>query len=680
MKLPFATLAFVMISALQALGQNTVTLFSAPARTCGDASGWLGLGGCTNCTIVRWEDGTMTYDPSNPTPVFTVSHQYPASSDFAYSISAPGRKAFRAIYKTSGGLTEQAAFPIEIVADAKPVAGTLNITPTSLLNGGSVQLTLTGYSGTVTFKESPSGRLFTSNTANITASSTYYATVTNGACDGTSTATMFNSNSVAVDVYKTGTLTGTTSVVEGEKINLSLTGNNGAAVRWEYSTDAGTTWTNFDYASYANGSVTGDKLADTHELWTTTRFRALINLGPFGTAYTNTIDVIYRPYTQAYATTTNGSNYVRAQQVTVSGITDPGAVATLLTGQKKQVTNFQDGFGRSVQQNMQKATPLQMDMVVVTAYDSKGRQAVQYLPYVSASATGDYRSTALTEQAAYYANGTSDKAADSPYPFAKSTFDSSPLGRLREAGNVGQQWQPGGGHTTMMVYSNNDASEIRIINADLTSPGFYDANTLSKTEVTDPDGKKTQTLTDKAGRTIVSRTQLDETVDGVVTPWLETYYVYNTNGSVKYIIPPKGVAALKAAGWAITAALRDQYFHQFVYDKFGRTIEKKVPGQAWMYYCYDRFDRLVLMQDDYTRSQNKWLYIKYDRRNRPVMLGLYNTTYTTRTDLQLNVIDPLYAGNADKYYEDRGTAAQGYTNQCFPTTSTEVLTVNYYDS
>ncbi len=664
----------LLTGTIGASAQSLVVANGTANPACGNASFILALSGCSGCTITRWEELNV---PANAPGPITVLQTYPGSQIFTCNLSAPNRKHFRPVFTRSGIPGEFNIGWITVTTDVAPIVGTLSTPTTAFLGSGSGQLTLTGAKGNVSWSPALSSVVVNSETItgnfSITNSTDFTATVSslNGGCPAVS-------SGITIKVYKTGVLTGTSPLTEGEKLNLTSSGN---VIRWEYSTDAGSTWINFDYASYKNGTITGDKLADSHEIWTNTRFRVLTDIGPFGTAYSNILDVIHVPYTQTNASLANGGNYVRAQDVVVSGITNPESVNGLVAGQKRQATTFQDGYGRVVQQNIQKATPLQKDLVAVTSYDSKGRQAVQYLPYVSAYATGDYRTTAFNEQSAYYANGTADKVTDSPYPFAKSTFDSSPIGRLREAGNVGQQWQPGSGHTTRIVYSNNDADEIRIINADLTSPGFYTVNELSKLEATDPDGKKTQALTDKAGRTIVARTQLDETVDGKLTPWLETYYVYNTNGSVKYIIPPKGVAAIKLASWAITTDLRNQYFHQFVYDKFGRPIEKKVPGQAWSYYCYDRFDRLVLMQDDYTRSLNKWFYIKYDRKNRPVMQGLYtNTTYTTRADLQLNVIDPLFAANTDKYYEDRGTASHGYTNQCFPTTGTQVLTVNYYDS
>jgi hypothetical protein len=96
---------------------------------------------------------------------------------------------------------------------------------------------------------------------------------------------------------------------------------------------------------------------------------------------------------------------------------------------------------------------------------------------------------------------------------------------------------------------------------------------------------------------------------------------------------------------------------------------------AAIYFCYDRFDRLVLTQDANTRAEKKWLFIKYDRKGRAVKKGLYtNTTAISRSSIQ-GIIDLAYSGESDIYYEDNAD-----TNLSFPTSSTEDLVKNYYDN
>jgi RHS repeat-associated protein len=649
-------------------GQASVYLQTGSNPSCGNAAGYLGAS-CSGCSIVVWQEGTFNAQ----TQQFTVQNSYSGGqSSFVYNVVAPGEKSYRVGYVMSGSSVVSYTNPLTVQA-FKPVGGTLSTATTSFLNSGSGQLVLTGASGTLQWLRNGTNVTLTNGNFSITETSTFVARLTEGPCSATS-------NDVTVRIYKVGTLSGPASVTEGGKVTFSWVGRDADVIRWEYSTNGGSSWTHFDYSSY--GQLTGDKFADTHEIWTNTKFRVFVSLGPFGTAYTNTVDVAFIPYTQTNADPTNGGNYVREQEVTVAGITNPTSVSGLPNTQKRQVTTYLDGTGKPVQQNLWQVSPNnQRDIISVDVYDRQGRTPTEYLPYVSSLNNGAYKTSPLTEQQSYYNNGTADKVTDSSHPYAKTIFEKSPLGRITEQGGVGPQWQPGSGHSNLTSYSNNMANEAWLFKSIGAAASYYGVNELTKFESTDPDQKKTQTFIDKAGRTILTRTQLDETINGTLVPWLETYYIYNELGNIRFILPPKGVAALKSATWVLSQAIVDQHAHQFVYDSRGRLIEKKVPGQAWIYYCYDRLDRLILVQDGFLRGQNKWTYIKYDRRGRPVMQGLYtNTTHTTRAAIQTNVVDPLFAVDANKHYEERGTAAHGYTNQVFPTSGTEVLTVNYYDT
>lgn len=639
---------------------------------CGNATGKLTLLS-GNATVVRWEVGTFN-------GTFTVENTIVTSNSYYdYTVTAPATKAFRAYCSGASGFAYTNV--IVVTANTAAEAGSIS-TPDATsyhLVSGSGTLYATGYSSTPGWaKRSGNGSWVNIGTgasytySGLTETTTFKTGVSAGACGD-------ESNEITIVIYKPGTLLPPTTLIdniycrEGDIATLTLQGNSGPVVGWEYTTDNGTTW--------KQASNTGQSYS--HLFTVATKFRVLVGQGQFGQSYSNVVEVLIKPYTEVVQSQglIVDDNCVKEQQVIVSGIADPAAVDGLNADQKRQVTTFQDGFQRVIQQNVNRASPLQKDIVSVSAYDTRGIQPAKYLPYTSALGDGGFRTSPVNEQASFYANGTSDKIADSPFPFAKSIVEKSPLALVTEQGSVGQQWQPGGGHSTLLTYSTNDANEVRLFKADGTSATFFNENELLKAEVTDEDGKKTQTFTDKAGRTILKRVQLDETVSGSLVPWLETYSIYNFKGELKYLVSPKGLAALKANAWTLTQAIKDQYFHEFVYDNLGRLVEKKVPGQAWVYYCYDRLDRLVLMQDGNIRSANKWFFIKYDRAGRPVMKGLYqNTTHTSRTAIQTNVVDPLYALDTDKYYEVRGTALHGYTNQSFPVSSTEILTVDYYDT
>jgi RHS repeat-associated protein len=474
-----------------------------------------------------------------------------------------------------------------------------------------------------------------------------------------------------------GIITGATSAADESIVDLTLQNHTGPIIRWEYSIDGGVNWT--VAKTEANSDWTNARYNGFY-ITRNSRFRALINLGSYQNQYTSIFDVTWVPYSQANPITgVAGANFTKVQNVTVAGITNSSQVDPLTYDSKREVITYLDGRGSSLQQVIRNVAPSNKDVIHFNV-TSASNVGTQYLPYVSNVQDGSYHSQALSEQTLFYSNGSFDKVADSQYPFSKTIVEKSPLGRVLEQGSLGQEWQPGTGHSKLSTYSTNDANDVRLFAPDGSSTSFYNENELAKSESIDQNGNKKQLFIDKSGRTVLVREQLDETIAGVNTTWLETYYVYTTIGNVRYIISPKGVQALKDAGWSFTAVLKDQFVFEFVYDAQGRVVEKKTPGQAPLYYVYDRLDRLILVQDGTLRPLNQWFYIKYDRAGRPVIQGIYtNSTSTTRIAVQQNVVDPLYSSPATKYYEDRGTTQHGYTNVSFPTTGTQVLAVNYYD-
>jgi RHS repeat-associated protein len=366
----------------------------------------------------------------------------------------------------------------------------------------------------------------------------------------------------------------------------------------------------------------------------------------------------------------------------------------------RQGITYMDGMGRTIQQVAVAQTPERKDVIQPYAYNAQGLSPRQYLPYATALSAGAYDAFALRgpssstyttgNQYLFYQSGTA--IARDTVPYAGVAFEASPLNRVVEQGAPGQNWRLGSGHTVrqkVLVASTTqtDAAlkDIKIFTPNGPTGTNYANFELAVTETTDENNNKVWTISDKMGRTILKRVQLDETLEGQWLPFLETYYVYDSRGNLALQIPPKAAARLNSGqGW--TTAFRDEWCFVYTYDQHNRLIEKKVPGSAPIYYAYDRFDRLILTQDGNLRATNRWLYIKYDIKDRPVITGMYqNNTHTTRDAIQTQVLDPLYPSaqpdtyTGPPYYEERGTVQHGYTNQSFPTTGTEVYAVNYYD-
>jgi RHS repeat-associated protein len=384
------------------------------------------------------------------------------------------------------------------------------------------------------------------------------------------------------------------------------------------------------------------------------------------------------------------NGFVKTENIRISGVTQDSQIAALTDAEKSTVIEHYDGLLRPVQQTFVRGSVSGKDVVQPIEYDPFGRAPKQYLPYVSAGTSGTFRPGYKTEQLDFYA-AANDKIANDTQPFAISKFEPSPLGRILEQGGVGTGFQPGETqpHTAKASYSfntgtnNSEAEEVCKFNTDGTSSGFYAANTLSRNETTDPDGNKIISFADGMGKTIMTKQQFD------AASYLQTYYIYDDFGRIKYIVSPKGVNELRTNGWSLTPILK-QYVHQFVYDALGRLIEKKVPGKDWEYFVYDKYNRLVLTQDSILRVSKQWIFQKYDIYGRAVMQGLYTNTVQNTRPLIQTLVNGLYKTSNASYpatsrYEDRGTTLHGYTNISFPiiNQSGSALTItgiNYYDT
>jgi RHS repeat-associated protein len=654
-----------------------------PTYACSSTSGTLSVvpwGTSPTGQMIRFEEGQVVNGVFTRTNWINVP---PNQYTYSYSITAAGTKSYRGVLSNGSG--EVPTNVVTIVVSPAATVGLATLGPEftatsrSYCFAASGTMKVASWTGASikwqksinygSWEDIPGATSSTYSFTNVTTSTEYHAVVTNGACSKTS-------NSVNVFINQIPTLSPTPpNVIEGEKTTLTVIHTDYAGTLYpEYSYD-GTTWLPI------LGTVPGKHA--TFPIHRKTYFRVGADMnGACARQYTNIAEVTMRLYTDVTPVNINGANYKKQQIVLTKGVKNPHDVSATTGIQKRETVTYQDGAGRDIQKSMTKATPSpsQADLVYFYDYDAAGRLDKEFLPYEASTSNGAYAASPAASQQSFYAI-TSDKVADSPHPYVQTIFENSPLGRVIEKGNSGSAFQPGNGHSTRFSYhANTAADQVRLFQLDGSSSGFYPANELWKDEITDQDGKKQVTFTDKGEKVVLRRVQLDEQVDGQMVNWLETYYIYNPNGSERMIISPKGVLALSASGWTLSPDIKNQYVHEFIYDDRGRLIEKKVPGQGLFYFCYDRFDRLVLFQDALSRAVNKWTFVKYDRRGNAVMAGLYtNTTNTSRASIQTNVIDPLYASATDAYYEQRSGGTHGYTNQSFPTSNIEVQLVNYYD-
>ncbi|WP_454880725.1 DUF6443 domain-containing protein [Sphingobacterium detergens] len=387
---------------------------------------------------------------------------------------------------------------------------------------------------------------------------------------------------------------------------------------------------------------------------------------------------------------TAGQNYILTKTFRSPGVTMATLNSQRTIGDENQTIQYFDGLGRPSQTVQLMASPTNKDIVQHIEYDGFGRESTKYLPYVkNVGGDGSFKATAKNDQQLYYATTNSWDAAvvKTPTPYAITVFENSPLNRVKEQGAPGAAWQPlpaaGTGHTVKTDYGTNTATGLDVVRLwTVTATGAtgttnYTAGKLYRTTVRDENSVN---MTSRAG----SVDEYKDFEDRVVLKrvWeneskaLNTYYVYDDFGDLRYVIPP----AVTATSFTESVAAFTGYIYAYRYDERRRMVEKKIPGKGWEYLVYNKNDQVVLTQDALQRSQNKWLYSKYDAFGRIVETGLYgNTKLTTRNIAQDSVNIHKTPGASQQYYWEERTG-ENYSNRSFPSsTGKTILVTNYYD-
>ncbi|TCD05850.1 RHS repeat-associated core domain-containing protein [Pedobacter frigidisoli] len=380
-------------------------------------------------------------------------------------------------------------------------------------------------------------------------------------------------------------------------------------------------------------------------------------------------------------------NYVMESSVRAAGHKAVLSLAGLPVDSVNRKIQYLDGLGRSVQTVEWQGSPGKGDIVLSSEYDANGRESKKYLPYRDyGSANGAFRNNGGTAAVSYYSNlANGPQVVRTSSPFSLAVFEESPLDRIIEQGAPGADWQPvvgsDAGHTAKTVYGTNVANDVRLWQLSgngATGSGYYAAGRLRRTQMMDENwvsgnAGTTEEFTDLDGQ-VVLRRQWSE------TGALNTYYVYDDAGSLRYVLPP----AVTIGSFTESELVFDQFIFGYHYDGRKRLVEKKVPGKGWEYLVYNGIDQIVMTQDAVQRgkSPQEWLFTKYDALGRVVMTGRYVD------DLHGSLANNNYRGdfqgiaNGTTSFETKNIADlnTGYTNNAIPQGSIgEYLTINYYD-
>lgn len=246
-------------------------------------------------------------------------------------------------------------------------------------------------------------------------------------------------------------------------------------------------------------------------------------------------------------------NYVVKNTITAGNVMSTNSIDDLTSSSLSQTVEYFDGLGRPAQTVITQGGPGEKDIVQPFIYDSLGREAIKYLPYVANDVSGWYKYGATGAPGVYsgsphysFYNESDPTTASSTMPFAVSVFEGSPLNRVIKQGAPGTDWQPdnvkGYGstdHTLKKQYAVSWVNEVLYLQptaaggVKVGNTAYYKPNQLMKNGTRDEQQNEVIEYTDKDGLVVLKKVQVD------AATYASTYYVYNELGQLSMVLPPE---------------------------------------------------------------------------------------------------------------------------------------------
>jgi len=241
---------------------------------------------------------------------------------------------------------------------------------------------------------------------------------------------------------------------------------------------------------------------------------------------------------------------------------------------------YKDGFNatfQTVTKNFSRQGSGYNDLVGVSE-TLPGKEEHGFLPFSKGNNFGnDLYENALGTQKSYYAANYPQEGYTS---YSQSSYTSDATKRQTEKFAPGRS-QVGQKKGAVTVMGANDANAVRTwdVNAQgwPVTVAYYGARQLAVATTTLADNSRSLTFTDKSGNVVLR--QLSDTKSGASYTYASTYYVYDELGRLRYVLPPKAVAALEGTNWALDTVLVNGLCFQYRYDEKGRMYAKRNPGE-----------------------------------------------------------------------------------------------------
>lgn len=229
-----------------------------------------------------------------------------------------------------------------------------------------------------------------------------------------------------------------------------------------------------------------------------------------------------------------------------------------------QVVSYFDGLGRPMESIAVKTNQDKVkDIITIHTYDAMGREDKAYLPYTH-NTNGVYQAeaTALSQQRNFYQ---AIFPADYLNAFSQTQFEISSLNRPVKQAAPGNVWKLGTGKEVKYEYGTNVANEVIFLEVSSTgtlvrnSANYYASSLLNVTIFKDENWISTngnngviKEYIDKQGNTVLRRTYTADLA-------LDTYYVYDEFGLLRFVVQPEGSKGLITPGIS-TDLLEKWYF------------------------------------------------------------------------------------------------------------------------
>lgn len=252
---------------------------------------------------------------------------------------------------------------------------------------------------------------------------------------------------------------------------------------------------------------------------------------------------------------------------------------------------YYDGLGRPFETALKAASPSRSDIVSYQEYDGAGRQYKVWSPVPMSAHDGCIsQSSVQTASQSFYLD---------PMAYQEIIYEQSSLDRTSYTTGPGQAWYNARRKVKNNYFTNTEKGSLACIlytiqtdQQSILNKGFYPKSELVVIQTTDEDDHVNYEFKDKQGRVVLKRV-----MDG--SKMLDTYFVYDDFGRLRYVLPPDASQRLATANssWNINHELLQRTAYYYQYDRRGNCIIKKLPGCKAILMKYDKADRLIFSQD-----------------------------------------------------------------------------------